>query len=85
MKIIVKGKVQGVSYRYYTKKKAEQLGIKGYVKNLDNGDVEIVAQGKNLKEFIEWCREGPPAANVKEVKTKQIKTKNYKDFRILFL
>lgn len=83
-KIIVKGKVQGVSYRYYTKKKAEQLNIKGYVKNLDNGDVEIVAQGENIERLKEWCKEGPPLAKGSKIKAEKVKTKDYKDFRIIY-
>lgn len=43
IKAIVSGKVQGVSYRMYTRSIARQLGVRGYVRNLNNGDVEIVA------------------------------------------
>jgi len=67
--IVVKGRVQGVAFRYSAQKKAQQLAISGYAKNLPNGDVEILAQGEktNINQFIEWCKEGPPVANVDRV------------------
>lgn len=67
--LLVKGKVQGVFYRANTKKKAEELGVKGWVKNTPEGDVEIMAQAtpEALKEFTDWCHDGPPAANVTHV------------------
>ncbi len=67
--IIVKGKVQGVFYRASAKDEAIALGVKGWIRNLENGDVEAVACGeeKEVKEFIEWCRQGPIRADVKEL------------------
>ena len=69
--IIVKGKVQGVFYRASAKKAALALGLTGWVRNTPEGHVEIMAYGpeKQLNEFMEWCKEGPPAAKVKEVHT----------------
>jgi len=67
--IIIEGRVQGVAYRYSAQKRAQQLAVCGYAKNLPDGSVEILAQGEkeNLDQFIEWCREGPPVANVDRV------------------
>lgn len=72
--IIVKGKVQGVFYRKFTKQKAIELGLKGWVKNTDNGDVEILAQGNKeaVEQLSEWCRQGSPKAEVKDVEVKDI-------------
>ena len=68
-KILVSGIVQGVFYRANTKEKAQELGLKGYVKNLPDGRVEIIVEGEKEKilELIEWCKEGPPLAKVKNV------------------
>ena len=72
-RIIVKGIVQGVCFRYYTKLKAEELKINGWVRNKKDGSVEIVAQGQksSLDAFINWCRQGPSNAKVKEIEVKE--------------
>ncbi|PIS08842.1 acylphosphatase [Candidatus Beckwithbacteria bacterium CG10_big_fil_rev_8_21_14_0_10_34_10] len=68
-KVHIKGRVQGVFFRVNTKKKADELRIKGYVKNLDNGQVEAVFQGpeEKVKEMIKWCYQGSKDSQVKEV------------------
>ena len=55
--ITVRGKVQGVSYRFATLRKAHKLSLTGYVKNLHDGGVFIEAEGKedNINKLIEWC------------------------------
>ena len=65
----VSGKVQGVFYRDFAKLEAEKIGILGYVKNLGDGTVEIVAEGEDaaLKKFLASCRKGPLMAFVKNV------------------
>ena len=84
--ILVKGFVQGVFYRRYVKQLAEKLNILGYVKNLQQGDVEIVAQGseEDLLQFISLCKLGPQLANVKEVIVKYISLKKFSDFSIRY-
>jgi len=66
--IIVRGKVQGVFFRHYTKKEADKIGITGWVKNTDNA-VEITAEGDKtkLREFIIRCQKGSPLAKVEKV------------------
>ncbi|MEE8484403.1 MAG: acylphosphatase [Nitrospinota bacterium] len=67
--IIVKGMVQGVFYRSSTAERAIMLGLRGWVKNLRNGDVEAVAEGRKdkVEKLIEWCHEGPPLAKISAV------------------
>lgn len=67
--ILVKGKVQGVYYRQSTKEKALELNITGYVKNLNDGDVYILATGNkdDLNLLAEWCKKGPSRAFVSNV------------------
>jgi acylphosphatase len=59
--IVVKGTVQGVFYRAATKAVADQLGVKGTIKNEPNGDVSIAAEADSLslEMFLDWCNEGP--------------------------
>ena len=65
----VYGKVQGVGFRYYTNKRAAELGITGFVRNLSDGSVYIEADGtpEQLELFISWCHAGPSWARVSEV------------------
>lgn len=84
---IVEGRVQGVFYRINTRKRAYSLDLKGYVKNLLDGTVEVVAEGseENLKKLIEWCRSGSPAANVTNIKAEWKKPKGeFSEFSIKY-
>jgi acylphosphatase len=85
LNITVKGKVQGVFYRASTKAVADQLGVKGYVKNEPNGDVFIEAEGDKfaLEMFLEWCHEGPQDAEVNSVETNEGELKNYRNFEVV--
>lgn len=76
VRITISGKVQGVAFRYYTKMKADELGIDGSVQNLENGSVFVLAKGnsKELDIFINWCNEGSPASHVNEVIVEYDKT-----------
>lgn len=68
--VIISGDVQGVGFRFHTRIKARNLGLKGFVRNLDSGDVEAVFEGEEdkVKEIIDWCKKGPDSALVKDVK-----------------
>ena len=83
--ITVKGKVQGVFYRASTKAVADQLGVKGSVKNEANGDVAIAAEGDNiaLEMFLDWCHEGPQDAEVTSVESHEGELKNYRNFEVV--
>ncbi len=87
MHVIVSGIVQGVFFRAHTEEWATQLSIKGFVRNTEDGYVEIVAEGEeeNLKKLLERVKIGPPAAKVESVKVEWQKAKNeFKDFRIRY-
>ncbi|CAO0821507.1 Acylphosphatase [Desulfarculales bacterium] len=67
--VLIKGKVQGVSFRAYTQETARELGLKGYVRNLPLRRVEAVFQGPRprVKKAIAWCHRGSPSAFVTDV------------------
>jgi len=67
--LVIHGKVQGVFFRASARKAAVALGIKGWVKNRQDGHVEIMASGsgEKLEKFIQWCSQGPPGAEVSAV------------------
>lgn len=63
------GRVQGVFYRASTRQRAQELGCRGYARNLADGRVEVLAVGEPaaVHALIEWLRQGPPAAHVTDV------------------
>ena len=83
--VLVSGRVQGVGFRYSAYREARTLGLCGWVRNKANGDVEVLAQGKQekLDLFLAWLRKGPPGARVDSVQAKPLTlNKNYRDFTI---
>ena len=85
IQIKVEGRVQGVFFRQSTQEKANQLGIKGTVKNCDDDSVEIIATGTKdqLDKLVVWCREGPPKANVINVTTQELSLQQFYNFSII--
>jgi len=88
LSVRVYGRVQGVFFRYFAQDIARRLGLKGYVRNLSNGDaVEVEAEGdrQQLENLVEQLKIGPPAARVKKV---EINWSDYSgqfnDFRITY-
>lgn len=87
-RIQIIGKVQGVAFRYYTKLKADELGLMGTTENQIDGSVITFAKGQEevINEFIKWCRHGSPASIVKEVNCTELsasESQEYKVFSIL--
>jgi acylphosphatase len=82
--IKVRGKVQGVNFRAFTKRKAEALGLKGIVKNMDDGSVFIEAEGEEslMNDFLNWCREGSPSSKVSKVESTGSEMRGFIDFRV---
>jgi len=70
----ITGVVQGVFYRVSTKQKADELGIRGWVKNTHDGAVEAVFEGEEavVQEMIDWCFQGPPRSKVIDVKVRPL-------------
>ncbi|MBI2507977.1 acylphosphatase [Candidatus Woesearchaeota archaeon] len=69
-KIIISGKVQGVFFRRFIYESAVKLGLKGFVRNTEDGKVEAVFEGKkeDINKIIELCRKGPAAAKIENIK-----------------
>ena len=83
--IKITGRVQGVGFRYFVKHKALKLGIVGYVKNLDDGSVEVFCQGNDsdLKKFIEYLHKGPFFSCVKNLEINEVPQGEHKEFIII--
>jgi len=84
--LYISGVVQGVSYRYWTQHTAGSLGLSGWVRNLDDGRVEAVAEGpaEKVDRFVELCHKGPRLAMVEKVEISKEPVKYESGFEILF-
>jgi acylphosphatase len=81
----VSGRVQGVGFRYAALNEAQRLGLAGWVRNLADGRVEVLAQGEaaRLERFHAWLQQGPPGARVTAVeRTPQVPAELPPDFHI---
>lgn len=85
--LIVSGRVQGVCFRHYCREQATKLGVGGWVRNLNDGSVEIMAEGDEeaIRKFADWCRRGPSHALVTHcAETPGAVTGRFDSFDILF-
>jgi len=80
----VKGKVQGVGFRFYTQKTAKELGVRGFVKNMPNGSVYIEAEADpdKMEVFINWVNKGPEWARVDSVSLQEKPQEGFVGFMI---
>ena len=84
LRCLVTGRVQGVGFRYATAEKAEALGITGYVRNLPDRRVEVLACGeeKAVTALRDWLWQGPQLARVSDVRHDTLPHQDFRDFRI---
>lgn len=85
VRVFISGRVQGVFLRAFIKEQAENLGLKGYVKNLDDGRVEVVIEGgeEEVEKMIKICRKGSSHSEIENVEVKKIKNEKFRDFKII--
>jgi acylphosphatase len=84
---IVHGRVQGVSFRYYTLEAAQRQGVAGWVRNLPDGTVEVTAEGtrQQLDSLLAFLHQGPPGARVTQVDVEWRRaTGQFRDFRVTY-
>ena len=85
VRVFISGIVQGVGFRFYTIRRAQSLGVFGFVKNLRDGRVEVVTEGdsKTLEMFVNDLRKGPPVARVTNIEVIREKYKGeFKSFEL---
>jgi len=83
--VFVSGRVQGVSFRWYTQRQAQELDLTGWVRNLWDGRVEAIFEGdkKAVKDAVAWCHHGPPSAHVEDIEINyETPQGEFKGFRI---
>jgi acylphosphatase len=81
---VVRGRVQGVGFRYFVEHVAAELGLTGYTRNLDDGQVEVYAVGSpaKLAELSGYLWKGPRMSDVRGVEEQEAAVVEYTDFRI---
>ena len=84
MRVVVRGRVQGVGYRDFAVRQAQRLGVMGWVCNAEDGSVlvHVEGPGPGVEELLEFLREGPPAARVAEVTDEPVKVEGHEQFAI---
>jgi acylphosphatase len=84
VKLTVRGKVQGVYFRASAKDKADELKIKGFVRNEPDSSVYIEAEGNDdaVQKLVSWCHTGPPRARVEKVEIKEGEVAGFENFEI---
>jgi len=83
----VRGRVQGVFYRDYSKRQAESLNISGWIRNMPDGSVEAIISGRDsdVEQMVEWFQTGSPLSNVTSVQAEEIfPTEKLKNFEIRY-
>jgi acylphosphatase len=87
VRVYITGTVQGIFYRDFIKQNAEKLDIRGFVRNLEDGRVEIFLEGsnENVAKMIEICKVGPKHSQIRSVEVKEEKFQDFKVFKILHI
>lgn len=87
VRVYITGTVQGVFFRSFIKENAERYNLKGFVRNLEDGRVEIFLEGNvdDVSKMIELCKKGPKHSQIRNVETKPEKFQGFKVFKVLHI
>ena len=87
VRLYIRGTVQGIFFRQFVKENAERYNLKGFVRNLEDGRVEVFAEGEkeNIEKLIELCKKGPKHSQIRNVEEKEEKLQDFKEFKILHI
>ena len=84
LRVYISGAVQGVFFRKFLKEKADELNIRGFTRNLEDGRVEVILEGRDEKvnEMVELCKKGSPHSEVKNTEIQELKHQGFKGFKV---
>jgi acylphosphatase len=87
VRLYIQGIVQGVFFRQFVKENAERHDVKGFVRNLEDGRVEVFAEGdiENVNKIIELCQKGPKHSKIDKVEIKEEKFQGFREFKLLHI
>ncbi len=87
VRVYIDGTVQGVFFRMFIKENAERQNVKGFVRNLEDGKIEVFLEGQvdGVNKMIELCKKGPKHSIIKKVEIKPERFQDFKVFKILHI
>lgn len=87
VRVYIEGTVQGIFFRGFVKENAERHNVKGFVRNLEDGRIEVFLEGNNddVDKMVELCGKGPKHSDIKNVEVKPEKFQDFKTFKILHI
>ncbi len=87
VRLYINGTVQGVFFRMFVKENAERYNVKGFVRNLEDGRIEVFLEGNadDVNKMIELCKKGPRHAQIKKVDIKPERFQDFKVFKVLHI
>lgn len=85
IRLFISGSVQGVFYRKFVKDNADKHNVKGFVRNLEDGRLEVFLEGdsENVDAMIALCRRGPVHSNMRKIEEKEEKFQDFQEFKIM--
>jgi len=87
VRLYIEGTVQGVFFRGFIKENAEKLNVKGFVRNLEDGRIEIFLEGdiESVNKMIELCKQGPKHSQIRNIEIKPEIFQDFKVFKVLHI
>jgi len=87
VRLYIDGTVQGVFFRSFVKENAERYNVKGFVRNLEDGRIEVFLEGssEDVNKMIELCKKGPKHSQIKKVDVKPERFQDFKVFKVLHI
>ena len=87
LRMYITGTVQGIFFRAFVKENAEKYNVKGFVRNLEDGRIEIFLEGNNedIDKMVELCKKGPKHAQIRNIEIKLEKFQDFKSFKVLHI
>ncbi len=84
-RLFITGSVQGIFFRQFIKEHADKNNVKGYIRNLEDGRVEVFLEGSNdnVESMMKVCKQGPKHAHIRNIEEKPETFQDFKDFKIL--
>lgn len=87
IRLYIQGSVQGVFFRPFIKENAERQDVRGFVRNLEDGRVEVFIEGNidNVNKMVELCKKGPRHSQIRKVELKEERFQGFKQFKVLHI